>query len=291
MAEPPVVWWIGPPPPLAVTRLTRVLQLGALTAMLVWVLGYLGGLSLSPRPTAPDGSANDTSQLFNWHPLLITVAFPVLMAEAVLAYKSPLVPMSDRPHAKLYHLVLHTLALVCTVLGVVAAFKSHTLKKPTPMADLYSSHSYLGLATLSLLGFQYLLAAYSYLFPKLTLARRRALGPLHSYLGKAILVAGLATMAVGIQEKQTFVQAFAKPASLYEPRMWLPGLIQLLLLATGLAVLYHHAPPAAPPAHHHRRQQFGGSSEADGAEDAALVTAQMSETDELHFERDARHSA
>jgi len=84
------------------------------------------------------------------------------------------------------------------------------------------------------------------------------------------------------------VQAYGKPASLYEPRMWLPGLIQLLLLATGLFVLYHHAPPAAPPAHH-RRQQYAG--DADGTEDASLVTAQMSETDELHFERDARHSA
>lgn len=93
---------------------------------------------------------------------------------------------------------------------------------------------------------------------------------------------------MGIQEKQTFVQAYGKPASLYEPRMWLPGLIQLLLLATGLFVLYHHAPPAAPPAHH-RRQQYAG--DADGTEDASLVTAQMSETDELHFERDARHSA
>ena len=45
-------------------------------------------------------------------------------------------PSPSRPHAKLYHLALHTLALACTVLGVVAAFKSHTLKKPTPMADL-----------------------------------------------------------------------------------------------------------------------------------------------------------
>lgn len=96
MAEPPVVWWIGPPPPLAVTRLTRVLQLGALCAMVTWVFGFLGGLRLSPQPTAPDGSANDTSQLFNWHPLLITVAFPVLMAEAILAYKAPLVSMQDR---------------------------------------------------------------------------------------------------------------------------------------------------------------------------------------------------
>lgn len=64
--------------------------------MLVWVLGHLGGLSLSPKSTAPDGSANDTSQLFNWHPLLLTLAFPVLMAEAVLAYKAPLAPNKDR---------------------------------------------------------------------------------------------------------------------------------------------------------------------------------------------------
>lgn len=96
MADSPVAWWIGPPPPLAITRLTRALQLAAMSAMLVWVLAYLGGLRLSPQPTAPDGSANDTSQLFNWHPLLITLAFPVLMAEAVLAYKAPLVPLSNR---------------------------------------------------------------------------------------------------------------------------------------------------------------------------------------------------
>lgn len=94
----------------------------------------------------------------------------------------------------------------------------------------------------------------------------------------------------GIQEKQTFVQAFGKPQSLYEARMWLPGLIQLLLLATGLAVLFHHQPPAATPAHQ-RRQQYGAGGEADDTEDASLVTAQMSETDELHFEQDARHSA
>lgn len=62
--------------------------------MLTWLFGYLGGLRLSPKPLAQGG--NDTGQLFNWHPLLITLAFPVLMAEAVLAYKTPLVPLKSR---------------------------------------------------------------------------------------------------------------------------------------------------------------------------------------------------
>ena len=59
--------------------------------------------------------------------------------QAGLAHRAPCPPSAPpppRPHAKLYHLSLHTLALACTVLGVVAAFNSHSMKKPAPMANL-----------------------------------------------------------------------------------------------------------------------------------------------------------
>ena len=64
----------------------------------------------------------------------------------------------------------------------------------------YSTHSWLGLSVLALLTLQYLLGLGAYIWPKLPIAHRQALGPLHIYLGKAIFVAGLCTMAVGIQE-------------------------------------------------------------------------------------------
>lgn len=60
----------------------------------------------------------------------------------------------------------------------------------------YSTHSWLGMATLTLFALQYFVAAYAYLYPKISLAKRRALGPVHIFLGKAILAAGCATMAV-----------------------------------------------------------------------------------------------
>lgn len=96
--EPPpaVLGWLGPPPPRALTRLTRFLQLAVLAVMAAWIWGHLGGLRLTPRPLPGDEHCNDTSQLFNWHPLLLTIAFPLLMAEAVLAYKAPLVPLQGR---------------------------------------------------------------------------------------------------------------------------------------------------------------------------------------------------
>lgn len=48
----------------------------------------LGGVGLSPVET--QAGANDTSHLFNLHPILMTLGFGVLMAEALLAYRAPL---------------------------------------------------------------------------------------------------------------------------------------------------------------------------------------------------------
>lgn len=52
------------------------------------------------------------------------------------------------------HAVLHTLAVICVVLALIAAFTSHTLKRPVPTPNLYSPHSYLGVITVILLGAQ-----------------------------------------------------------------------------------------------------------------------------------------
>lgn len=43
---------------------------------------------------------------------------------------------------------------------------------------------------------QYLVGLYAYLFPKLAIRNRRALGPIHQFTGRAAFTAGLATMAV-----------------------------------------------------------------------------------------------
>lgn len=52
-------------------------------------------------------------------------------------------------------------------------------------------------------------------------------------------------LQVGIQEKCTFIQLLQKP-NVYSAVLRLPAVLQLLLAATAMAVLFHHAPPAAP---------------------------------------------
>ncbi|KAK9827640.1 hypothetical protein WJX81_002123 [Elliptochloris bilobata] len=243
------VYWIGPPPPAVLTWITRLLELATFLLTAIWVVYYLGGVGLHPKQMML--GANDTGRIFNWHPVLIALAFPVFMAEAVLAYRVPLVTSLDRPQRKIVHAALHSASLLCIVLALIAAFQSHNLKRPTPTPNLYSPHSYLGLAVTILAFLQFFLGFGAYLYPTVAKRHREALGPLHTYLGKATFVAGLANMAVGIQEKTAFVVQGKglSGAALYKPVVSIPATIELLLLLTGIAVLFHHQPPAAARRH------------------------------------------
>lgn len=58
---------------------------------------------------------NDTGGIFNWHPLLMTLAFPVLMTEALLAYRAPLASL-DR-HAPDPPPSQHWLSISVTLVG------------------------------------------------------------------------------------------------------------------------------------------------------------------------------
>lgn len=70
-----------------------------------------------------------------------------------------------RPTRKKVHVALHSAAGLCTLLALVAAFKSHSLKRPIPIPDLYSPHSWLGLATVALAAGQFGVGTWVYLWP------------------------------------------------------------------------------------------------------------------------------
>jgi cytochrome b-561 len=241
-SESPLFKVIGPPAPLAATYIARTFQIIIFVSILVWV-SLLGGLRFSPKETDPTTGANDTSGVFNWHPLLMTFSFVVFMGEAVLAYKRPILPLSDRPARKLWHVALHSTALLVGILGVTAAVKSHTLKRPDPIPNFYSVHSWLGVLVCCLVTTQFSLGLLAYIAPKWSQPNREAFGAVHAYLGLSTFLGGLATMLVGIQEKTTFVQLLAKPG-VTAAVMRLPAFIGVCIVLYAVAVVFHHAPSA-----------------------------------------------
>eukprot|EP00884_Botryococcus_braunii_P004417 jgi/Botrbrau1/13977/Bobra.117_2s0007.1 len=234
----------GPSPPFHMIIFTRLLELITFVLIAIWVFSYLGGLSLHPKISM---KGNDTGGIFNWHPLLMTLAFPVLMTEALLAYRAPIISL-DRWQQKLLHAGFHSVSLLSVFFGVVAAWRSHTLKQPAPIPNLYSVHSYAGLLTLTLFLFQYVMGFCAFLYPKFHPSKRAELVPLHRFLGASTYWTGLTTMLMGIQEKGAFVQLSAKlnGAGLYKGIMKVPALAALFIICTGLVTLYQVWIPGYP---------------------------------------------
>ncbi|KAI8469941.1 MAG: cytochrome b561 [Monoraphidium minutum] len=223
----------------------RVVAVTVLAIVAWWVSQLLGGVSASPD-VAADGAIS-TGRLFNWHPVLMVLAFPVLMSEALLAYRAPLFAGAPRqPLCKVAHWVCHSLAVVCVAGGLSAVWRSHDLASP-PIPNLYSPHSFLGLATVSLMAVQFGVGFISYLYPKTPLEHREALGPIHRFVGQATYCAGLAAAASGLQEKATFLQLVGKKA-VYSSHIRAPALAAALLLPLALLVLSAYAPLAPAPA-------------------------------------------
>lgn len=152
---------------VANVSVARSVWISLLVLTLVWIVEYLGGFSFSPDDLGPN--LNDTASLFNWHPFLMIMAFPVLMTEALFTYTAaPLCSLkrsfstSDRNlkhHScrfwkKVIHASLQVTVAVLMVLSLTAVFRSHTEKKPKAIDNLYSPHSYLGITTLVLFAFQ-----------------------------------------------------------------------------------------------------------------------------------------
>ncbi|KAG7673706.1 hypothetical protein Ndes2437B_g01868 [Nannochloris sp. 'desiccata'] len=240
--ESPIFKMIGPPAPVAITYIARAFQIIIFISVLIWI-SLLGGLRFSAKVTDSTTGANDTSGVFNWHPLLMTFSFVVCMGEAVLAYKRPVLPLPDRSARKAWHVALHTLALVSGTFGITAAIKSHTLKRPDAIPNFYSVHSWFGLFICCLVLAQFSLGLLAYIVPKWSQPNREAFGAFHAYLGLSTFLGGLATMIVGVQEKTTFVQLLAKPG-VTAVVMRLPAFIGLCIVLYAVAVVFHHAPSA-----------------------------------------------
>eukprot|EP00210_Caulerpa_lentillifera_P005646 g5399.t1 len=207
--------------------------------MLIWILEYLGGMATSPDDKP--GGANDTGGLFNWHPLMMTFAFPVFMTEALLVHSSFPTNILSRFIRKLIHATYHGLTMLFVALGLIAVFRSHSEKEPKALDDLYSPHSYLGITTMVLLVLQVLGGSILYIFPIFSETVKKQCKDYHTFTGLAVYFCAFATMLMGIQEKF----GFTKKNSLhihfhgnYEPLRTLPASIAPLMIILAFIVAF-----------------------------------------------------
>jgi cytochrome b-561 len=122
-------------------------------------------------------------------------------AQAILLYR--VFRNSEKIYVKLAHALVHVLALLFAAIALKAVFDSHNLASP-PIPNLYSLHSWFGLAAVILFIAQWVLGFTSFLYPKMNERIRRAYLPAHRLWGVVIFVMICATALMGITEKAIF---------------------------------------------------------------------------------------
>ncbi|KAM3863756.1 transmembrane ascorbate-dependent reductase CYB561 [Diretmus argenteus] len=136
-------------------------------------------------------------------------------------------------NVKLLHAVIHLLALVISIIGIVAVFDFH---RAAQIPDLYSLHSWCGLATFIFFCFQWVMGLLFFLFPGASSWLRAWYLPLHVFCGLVLLVLAIGTCLLGITEKLLFSIMPTYPQ--FAPEGVLANILGVLLVCFGVLVGY-----------------------------------------------------
>jgi len=153
----------------------------ACVLVFIWTLHYHGKVGFSGN------------EVFNFHPLLQTIAFVLLIPESILLLRFS---GFKRTVSKPFHASLHGVAVLLALLGVSAAYK---YKKDEGGAQFRSLHSWLGIATVLLLLGQWSFGAF--LFYRARGSFRSAMAPVHVHTGHAIVFTSACALLTGIMER------------------------------------------------------------------------------------------
>ncbi|NWY54975.1 CYAC3 protein, partial [Chionis minor] len=220
-----------------------------------WCQHWRGGFAV-------DGSA----QMFNWHPVLMVTGMVVLYGAAALVYRLPPAWRGPKLPWKVLHGTLALVAFGLAVLGLVAVFRFHNAHG-TP--NMYSLHSWLGLATVLLFScqvgaapapphpvplspspshfpsLQWLAGFSAFLLPWAPAWLRALYKPVHIFFGSIVLMLSVASCISGINEKLFFsLKNGTMEYKLLPAEAVFANTLGLLILLFGVLVLGALARPS-----------------------------------------------
>lgn len=198
----------------------KVLPLSLVTLAFVtlWTIRGLGGLGSTGK------------KLFNWHPLLMSLATLVLLPQGALLWSSlpPQVPIDapERVRTKRLHAFLLASGFVIANIGICLAYTSHVQQG---LPNFYSVHSWIGIGALILMKSNIFGGLVSALLPKWRAAKLTK--SVHRRVGITALALSFSAAISGLAEQQGFLVKDADNA--FDPQAVIAGVISILFICVG----------------------------------------------------------
>ncbi|XP_029365290.1 transmembrane ascorbate-dependent reductase CYB561 isoform X2 [Echeneis naucrates] len=199
---------------------SQVLGLVSVVLTGVWMGHYRGGFAW-----------NGSVQEFNLHPLCMVLGLVFLHGDAILVYR--VFRNEKKRNVKVLHGVIHLLAIIISIVGFAAVFDFHRAAK---IPDMYSLHSWCGMATFILFCLQWGMGLLFFLFPGASPWLRASYLPIHVFCGLLLLVMAIGSCLLGITEKLLF--SIMPAYSQFVPEGVLANTLGILLVCFGVLLGY-----------------------------------------------------
>jgi cytochrome b-561 len=198
------------------TTISLFLSPIAIILVSVWVSNEsMGGGGVS-------WSEGDAKRVFNWHPVLMIVAYSIMNAAALIfrasgtsSYQTSTRGISDagikrRGTIKAIHGYVWVASFLIGMVAMMAVVKSHNDAVSGYIANLYSLHSWVGVLVISLYTLQLLVGIFAFggLMDGTSRLAVPSLMEIHKYTGAVLHLLITATIMLGIQEKEGFVKCW-----------------------------------------------------------------------------------
>ncbi|KAF7813282.1 transmembrane ascorbate ferrireductase 1-like [Senna tora] len=219
---------------LPFTFVVHLLGIADVVMVLVWILYFRGGLAWE---------SSNKNLIFNLHPVLMLIGLIIIGGEAIISYKS--LPF-EKEVKKVIHLVLHAIALILGIVGIYAVFKYHI---EDDIVNLYSLHSWLGIAVIVLYGIQWIYGFVIFFYPGGDPSLRQVSLPWHIVFGVFVYVLAVATATLGFLEKLTFLETSSPKLAKFSSQALLVNSTAVVTVLFGafVALSVVSRPPAPPP--------------------------------------------
>ncbi|CAN1151474.1 Transmembrane ascorbate-dependent reductase CYB561 [Linum perenne] len=160
----------------------------------------------------------------------MVIGFIILSGEGIMAYKT--VRGQRRTVRKVTHLILHSVAFVSAVFGLIVVFRyKHLIHSP----HMITLHSWLGIITVSSFALQFVLGVGFYMFKGAKMPAKASYLPWHVFAGGIIFLAGIGTALTGIVQQFGILGLGRNQEGLVVNFIGL--LLVLYAIAVGLTVL------------------------------------------------------
>jgi hypothetical protein len=193
---------------------------------------------------------------WNWHVLLMSLAFILFMTEAILLpYHST--GLQGSPIRKWIHMVIMVMGFILAIAGLVSIIQGKALYG-TP--NMYSVHSWCGAIILVSTFLQALAGSGAFVFfkPMLSEETRKTIGRVHKHVGQLTYFGAIFVVGLGLADQQMMMVDSGQPH--YWSATYLQSICGVLLLGLGISIYVIYNLPTPDML----EDAFGSAKSTDG---------------------------